>query len=286
MLVGEKVHLTPLDRANAEKARHWINNPDVNRWLLSGNIPVSAESEAEFYNDAERRYEAKTGFIFEIHAIDGPRYVGNCGLEKVDQLLLDVGHAGQCDALNGEVQDVRRGLRAEGPVRSANPAREGPRPVRSLRDLVKDLPGPWIHGVQVAAVELCKDALTSENGGGQNVLPRRRHDRQGGQSRAQGNSGVDAEVVAGQSDDRRDQRNESATSRIGDAVVDEPGQVCEEWMGARRVIAPALASKKRSHLHEAGASAWVAVLAARKNRHQHWCGIRMGHGVLPNVPGP
>lgn len=84
MLVGDNVYLTTLDTANAETARGWLNDPEVNRWLLSGNIPISAASEAEFYAGAERRTADKTGFIFEIHVADSGLYIGNCSLDDVD----------------------------------------------------------------------------------------------------------------------------------------------------------------------------------------------------------
>lgn len=84
MLIGEKVHLTTLDPANAETARGWLNDPEVNRFLLTGQIPVSAAAEAEFYAAAEKRYSERTGFMFEIHVKDGGPYIGNCGLDDVD----------------------------------------------------------------------------------------------------------------------------------------------------------------------------------------------------------
>ena len=84
MLIGNKVYLTTLDHANAETARGWVNDPEVNRYLLTGQIPVSAVAEAEFYAGAERRYADRTGFMFEIHVKDSGLYIGNCGLDGVD----------------------------------------------------------------------------------------------------------------------------------------------------------------------------------------------------------
>lgn len=106
MLVGEKVFLTPVDRANAETARAWINDPVVNRWLLSGHIPVSVEGEIDFYASSERRLAEKSGFIFEIRTLDGSRYIGNCGLEKVDLVHR---HA-EVGIVIGEVSDHNKGF--------------------------------------------------------------------------------------------------------------------------------------------------------------------------------
>lgn len=86
MLAGDKVFLTALDRANAETSRAWINDPEINRWLLSGLIPLSATSELAWYDSVERRGAEKTAFVFEIHDKATGRYIGNCGLESVDMV--------------------------------------------------------------------------------------------------------------------------------------------------------------------------------------------------------
>ena len=84
MLRGDTVYLTPLDAGNAEVARAWINDPGVNRYLLAGQVPVTRQQEASFYEDAARDHAAGARFVFEIHVAADGRYIGNCGLEKVD----------------------------------------------------------------------------------------------------------------------------------------------------------------------------------------------------------
>ncbi len=86
MLVGQKVFLTALDVENAETARAWINDPDVNTWLLSGQVPVSREGELAFYAADEKDRASGSAYRFEIHVAEDGRYIGNCGLEKVDRL--------------------------------------------------------------------------------------------------------------------------------------------------------------------------------------------------------
>ncbi|MDO8964626.1 MAG: GNAT family protein [Coriobacteriia bacterium] len=84
MIRGESIHLTPLDRTNAERVRAWINDPEVNQYLLTGQVPVTPEQEAAFYERAEKDWNEGTGYIFEIHAEGVEGLIGHCGLHKVD----------------------------------------------------------------------------------------------------------------------------------------------------------------------------------------------------------
>ena len=84
MLVGEKTVLTPLDHANAETIRGWINDARVNRYLLTGQVPVTPAQESAFYEASEVAWAAGTAYRFEIHVAADGRYIGNCGLDRVD----------------------------------------------------------------------------------------------------------------------------------------------------------------------------------------------------------
>ncbi len=86
MIPGTLVYLTPVDPANAETARGWINDPAVNRWMLSGHIPVSKDSELAWYADAERQWQAGSAYRFEVHDAGDSRLVGHISLEHVDML--------------------------------------------------------------------------------------------------------------------------------------------------------------------------------------------------------
>jgi RimJ/RimL family protein N-acetyltransferase len=107
MLRGERVYLTPLDPANAEIARGWINDPEINRYLLTGQVPVTIDQEAAFYRRAETQWAAGCGYIFEIHIAGDGRYIGNCGLEKVDvrhrsaEIGILIGELGEQDKGHG-----------------------------------------------------------------------------------------------------------------------------------------------------------------------------------------
>lgn len=106
MLRGETVYLTPLDPANAEIARRWINDPVINRYLLTGQVPITIEQEAEFYRSAEASWAAARGYVFEIHVAAGGTYIGNCGLDDVDMRH----RSAQIGILIGEVERQNHGF--------------------------------------------------------------------------------------------------------------------------------------------------------------------------------
>jgi RimJ/RimL family protein N-acetyltransferase len=83
---GEKIHLTPLDPANAETVRHWVLDPEVNRWMLSGHEPITPEEELYFFAESLRLAKTGTAYRFEIHANEDGALLGICGLENVDSL--------------------------------------------------------------------------------------------------------------------------------------------------------------------------------------------------------
>ena len=86
MLTGTTTFLTRLDTAHAETAGGWINDPAVNEWLLSGQLPVSREQELAFFQASETAWSAGTAYRFEIHVADDGRLIGICGLDTVDRL--------------------------------------------------------------------------------------------------------------------------------------------------------------------------------------------------------
>ena len=81
MLPGDQVYLAALDPANAEQSRSWLNDPEVNRWLMTGHIPITVAHEADYYTRVDA---STTDHVFEIHLLDNDRYIGNCGLNDVD----------------------------------------------------------------------------------------------------------------------------------------------------------------------------------------------------------
>jgi len=78
---GEKVLLTALDRRNAEMVLAWINDPEVNRYMLTGHVPLTMNEELEFYDRSEK---SDGLYNFEIHVAEDMRLIGHVGLIDVD----------------------------------------------------------------------------------------------------------------------------------------------------------------------------------------------------------
>lgn len=105
MIRGTTTYLTRFDTDNAETARGWLNDPAVNEWLLSGQLPVSREQEAGFYAATEREWNAGTAYRFEIHAADDGRFIGICGIDGVSL----VHRCGELGIFIGSLADQNRG---------------------------------------------------------------------------------------------------------------------------------------------------------------------------------
>jgi RimJ/RimL family protein N-acetyltransferase len=89
MLKGDKVYLTTLDPANAETVRAWLNDERVNRYLLTGEVPLTASQERAFYEASDAAWTAGTAYRFEIHVAEDGRYIGHVGLDTVDMRHRD-----------------------------------------------------------------------------------------------------------------------------------------------------------------------------------------------------
>lgn len=85
MIRGGSVVLTDIDPANSETVRGWVNDPDVNAWMVSGHVPVTKAAEAAWYERAELETAAGTAYKFEVHAADDMRLLGMCELMDVDR---------------------------------------------------------------------------------------------------------------------------------------------------------------------------------------------------------
>jgi RimJ/RimL family protein N-acetyltransferase len=106
MIHGTNVYLTRFDIANAETARGWLNDPAVNTWLLSGQIPVSREQEAAFYAATEVEWNAGSGYRFEIHVREDDRLIGICGLDTVNLIH----RTGEIGIFIGSLEHQNRGF--------------------------------------------------------------------------------------------------------------------------------------------------------------------------------
>jgi RimJ/RimL family protein N-acetyltransferase len=78
---GERVILTALDPVNAPLMQGWINDPDVNRYMLVGHVPLTLAQEQAYYSRIENSDNA---YGFEVHVAEDMRLIGHVGLEGVD----------------------------------------------------------------------------------------------------------------------------------------------------------------------------------------------------------
>jgi len=81
MIAGKSIVLTALDPSNAETVRSWMNDPEVNRYLLAGHIPLTPGEERAFYEAVEA---SPSSYVLEIHLAEDMRLIGHVGLDGVD----------------------------------------------------------------------------------------------------------------------------------------------------------------------------------------------------------
>lgn len=65
-LVGERVTLRTVTRADTEKFVRWINDPATNRYLVRGDFPMGWEDEAEWLDRVARRKEDELSLGIEV----------------------------------------------------------------------------------------------------------------------------------------------------------------------------------------------------------------------------
>jgi len=106
MVQGTTIYLTRFDTTNAEQTRAWLNDPEVNEWMLSSQLPISRASEAAFYELTEREWSAGTAYRFEIHAAEDGRFLGICGLDSTNL----VHRSGEVGIFIGSLSDQNRGF--------------------------------------------------------------------------------------------------------------------------------------------------------------------------------
>jgi RimJ/RimL family protein N-acetyltransferase len=105
MIRGSAVYLTRFDPASVDTARGWINDPAVNEWLLTGQVPISHAQEVAFFEMTEKEWGAGTAYRFEIHTLDDDRFIGICGLDTVNHIH----RSGEVGILIGSLPDQNHG---------------------------------------------------------------------------------------------------------------------------------------------------------------------------------
>lgn len=84
VLIGEIVELTTFTASNAEALCAMVNDPEIHRWMVTGQRALSIDDELAFISASEEERASGTAHRFEIHARDDGRLLGVCGLEHVD----------------------------------------------------------------------------------------------------------------------------------------------------------------------------------------------------------
>ena len=78
---GTKTRLVPLDKArHLENYVRWLNDPEVTRCLLIGDLPLTRIAEEEFFDKAGKPSESDV--IFAVETLDG-EHVGGCGIHHI-----------------------------------------------------------------------------------------------------------------------------------------------------------------------------------------------------------
>lgn len=78
---GERLRLVPLERErHFENALRWINDPDVTRFLLVGDFPLTRIAEEEWFEKASQRTE--TDQHFAIETLEG-EHIGFSGIHGI-----------------------------------------------------------------------------------------------------------------------------------------------------------------------------------------------------------
>src|SRR5260370_26595785 len=81
---GDKVRLVPLDKAHhLDNALLWLNDPEVTRWTLIGDLPLGRLAEEDFFDRASRATAADDALTLAIETLEG-EHIGFSGMHKID----------------------------------------------------------------------------------------------------------------------------------------------------------------------------------------------------------
>jgi RimJ/RimL family protein N-acetyltransferase len=79
---GERLRLVPLDHdRHLDNAVEWFNDPEVTRWTMTGDLPLSRLKEKEFFDEIARGEGADV--IFAVETFTGD-HIGVTGLHNID----------------------------------------------------------------------------------------------------------------------------------------------------------------------------------------------------------
>lgn len=102
MLMGERIRLDPLERADLERSRRWVNDAGIRRFLLRV-LPVSSTDQNSWY---EEILHNPGKLVFAIRLQGDDTHVGNTGFYSIDWIH----RRGEFWILIGEPDARRRGI--------------------------------------------------------------------------------------------------------------------------------------------------------------------------------
>ena len=83
---GEKVRLVPLEHErHFENCVRWLNDPELTRWTLMGDFPLTRLVEQEFFDRVARAGADASDLVLAIETLDEkPEHVGVSGFHGID----------------------------------------------------------------------------------------------------------------------------------------------------------------------------------------------------------
>lgn len=81
-IIGKKIYLRPLEAEDLKRGYHdWINDPEVNKYIMAGNLPTSFCKLNEYY---ENIMKSDKDIMFAIVVKKTNKYIGNIKLGRID----------------------------------------------------------------------------------------------------------------------------------------------------------------------------------------------------------
>lgn len=106
-IIGKKIYLRPLYLEDLKKGYlDWINNPEVNRYLMGGIFPTTQDKLKEYY---EKVMGSDKDVIFAIIVKKTDKYIGNIKIGDIDW----VNRNAHCGRLIGEKRYWGKGYGTE-----------------------------------------------------------------------------------------------------------------------------------------------------------------------------
>ncbi len=79
-IVGKRIYLRPLELDDIERCVHWINNEEVNKFLVSGRLPIHKIKEETWIKNL---YKDPNNILLAISLKEKDLHIGNTGLHNI-----------------------------------------------------------------------------------------------------------------------------------------------------------------------------------------------------------